>query len=56
MKITIKCDCGEKWELDSSDIYVRDKTPCSCGQCRGEKFEVSLGSCPKCKKEVEFDA
>ena len=53
MKITITCDCGQIIEFDQSDIYVRDTTPCSCGQCRGESYTVSFGKCPQCDAYLE---
>jgi hypothetical protein len=52
MKIEITCDCGEKVEVDASEIYVRDSTPCSCGCCHGESYEVEFGSCVKCKADL----
>jgi hypothetical protein len=55
MKIKIECDCGETYEVNPSDVYVRDTTPCSCGSCRGERYEVNLGSCPRCNKDNEVE-
>lgn len=51
MKIEITCDCGEKTEITSLS-YISDTTPCICGQCHGESYEICFGTCPKCKKAL----
>lgn len=53
--IQITCECGHVNEICRFNIFVRDTTPCSCGQCRGESYEVSFGDCKGCGSELVHD-
>jgi len=50
MKIEITCDCGAKVTVDEDDVFYRDTTPCSCGQCYGESYNIQFGECPNCRE------
>lgn len=48
MKIQIICDCGKTKTFDetqSDDFWIRDTTPCSCGHCHGDEYEIDFGKC-----------
>lgn len=53
--ITVTCECGHINEINRFNIFARDTTPCSCGQCRGERYEICFGDCMGCGAELVND-
>lgn len=43
LTLVVQCPhCKLKMEIDRPRLLVQDATPCSCGHCRGERYNVEL--------------
>lgn len=53
-QLYIKCSqCNKMMEVTTLD--VQDTTPCSCGRCSGEEYEVMIKEdCEHCGAEIEL--